>query len=69
MTVWGLEVPKREITWLVRFVDKGILTARTFQTKEAAELFIGRIRDAENQEFRSWAEVWTHELRPPGADE
>jgi hypothetical protein len=66
----GVEAPRREISWLVRYVnDKGIFTARTSQTKEAAELFIGRILDAEDQAFRSWAEVWTRELRPSAADE
>ena len=58
-------MPKREITWLVRYVDKGIFTARTFQTEEAAEAFIRRIRNDPNQEFRR-TEVWTDDPAPAG---
>ena len=53
-------------TWLVRYVDlDGVLKQRTFQTKEAAELFIGRVRADPEQEFRSWAKVETRDLPPP----
>ena len=54
---------KREITWLVRYVDNGIFTARIFQTEEAAEAFIRRIRHDPNREFRR-TEVWTDDPAP-----
>jgi hypothetical protein len=58
-------MPKPTFSWLVRYVDSGVFRVRTFQTEEAAEGFIRRIRDNPSQEFRSWAEVWTHERPPP----
>ena len=65
----GEQLRTPEFTWLIWYADDGILTTRTFQTKEAAEAFIRRICHAPNQEFRSWAEVWTRELPRPGDDE
>ena len=59
-------MPKPDIIWLVRYIDNGIFTARTFQTEEAAEAFIRRIRNDPNQEFRR-AEVWTNDPTPAGA--
>ena len=61
-------MPKPDIIWLVRYIDNGIFTARTFQTEEAAEAFIRRIRNDPNQEFRR-AEVGRTVPRPPGPDE
>jgi hypothetical protein len=59
-------MPAPTIAWLVRYVDDGTLKVRTFQTQEAAELFMRRVRDDPQQEFRSWAEVRTAERPRPG---
>jgi hypothetical protein len=56
-------MPKPTITWIVRYVDKGVLQVRTFQTEEAAVAFIGRVRDNPSQEFRSWAVNNSHPRR------
>jgi hypothetical protein len=52
------------ITWIVRFVEKGVLQVRGFQTEQAARLFMQRTVDA-GSEVRSWAEVRTHEREVP----
>jgi hypothetical protein len=52
------------ITWIVRFVEKGVLQVRAFQTERAAQLFMQRTVDA-GGEVRSWAEVRTHEREVP----
>jgi hypothetical protein len=55
-----------EISWIVRFVDRGgVFRVRTFQTEDAAVLFIDRLRADPAQEFRSWAKVETRDLQPP----
>jgi hypothetical protein len=41
-----------------------VLRVRTFDTEEAAELFIGKLRADQAQEFRSW-KVETRDLPPP----
>jgi hypothetical protein len=51
-------------TWIVRFVEKGVLQVRAFQTEQAARLFMQRTIDAGN-EVHSWAEVRTYEREGP----
>ena len=54
------------LSWIVRYVDNGVLRVRTFMTEEAAKSFIQRTVEA-GGEVRSWAEVWTHERPVPPA--
>jgi hypothetical protein len=53
-------------TWTVRYLDKttATLRVRTFQSEEAAQLFIQRIM-AEGGDVLSWAVVDTRELKLP----
>jgi hypothetical protein len=54
------------ITWIVRYVEKGVLQVRGFQTEQAAQFFMQRTVDA-GGEVRSWAEVRTYERALPPA--
>ena len=56
--------PKIETTWLVRFVQDGTLKVRTFQTEEAAQLFMDGAAES-GIEIRGWAEVKTRDLPLP----
>jgi hypothetical protein len=59
-------MPSPVITWIVRFVDaSGVFWVRSFQTEDAAALFIDRLRADPAQDFRSWAKVETRDLPPP----
>ena len=52
------------LSWIVRYVEDGVLRVRTFMTEEAAKSFIQRTVEA-GGEVRGWAEVWTHERPLP----
>ena len=51
---------KSVITWIVRYVDDGVFKVRTFQTEEAAQIFMKHTSEG-GGEVRSWAEVRTSE--------